>query len=144
MFHRFGSRTEVRSMVNALLEFLKTDPTRNMATRERRASFVESIIEEFLQFSAELRSLPPGWSQVPECQLSNQEKHWLDPDGAELGLASDGLSLPTDTHERVSELFANWLNAQLRDPLPTGDPEYREWRDQLREQIKAEERETQS
>ena len=144
MFRRFGSRPEVRSTVKALLAFLKADPARNLATRERRTAFVEGIIDEFLQFSAELRSLPPGWSQVPECCLSSPEKHWLDPDGIEEGLISSALPLPADTHERISEMFANWLNAQLRDPLPMGDPEYRDWRDMMNEQIKAEERETQS
>ncbi|MEO8120394.1 MAG: type I-F CRISPR-associated protein Csy1, partial [Rhodoferax sp.] len=144
MFHRFGRRPEVRSMVKALLAFLKTDPTRNLATRKRRAEWVNGLIDEFLQFSAELRSLPPGWSQAQECRLSNPEKHWLDPDGVDEGLVSGGLPLPTDTDERVSALFANWFNAQLRDPLPMGDPEYLEWRDQMHEQIKAEEREAQT
>jgi len=141
MFHRFGRRPEVRAMVKALLAFLKTDPTRNLETRERRAKGVDGLIDEFLQFSAELRSLPPGWSQEQECRLSNPEKHWLDPDGVEDGLVSGCPPPPTDTDERVSALFANWLNAQLRDPLPMGDPEYLAWRKQMQEHIKAEERE---
>lgn len=141
MFHRFGRRPEVRSMVRALLAFLKTDPTRNRATRERRAECVDGLIDEFLQFSAELRSLPSGWSQAQECHLSKPEKHWLDPEGVEQALASEELLMPTDTDERVSALFANWLNSQLRDPLPMGDAEYLEWRKQMNEHIKAEERE---
>lgn len=141
MFHRFSRRSEVRSLLKALLAFLKTDPTRNWATRERRAEGVDGLIDEFLQFSAELSSLPSGWSQAQECRLSNPEKHWLDPEGVEQALASQELPLPTDTNERVSALFANWLNAQLRDPLPMGDPEYLEWRKQMNEHIKAEERE---
>ena len=56
-------------------------------------------------------------------------------------LASAGVPLPTDTAERVSASFANWLNAQLRDPLPMGDAEFLEWRSRIYEQIKAEERE---
>lgn len=141
MFPRFGRRPEVRSMLKALRAFLKTDPARNLVTRERRAECVDALIDEFLQFSAELRSLPPGWSQEQECRLSNPEKHWLDPEGVEQALASQALPLPTDTDERVSALFANWLNKQLRDPLPMGDPEYLEWRKQMNENIKAAERE---
>ena len=141
MFSRFSRRTEVRKMVKALLAFLKSDPTRKLETRERRAEWENGLMDEFLQFRAELRSLPPGWSQTPDCRLANSEKHWLDTDGVEQALASEGLPLPTDTDERVSALFANWLNAQLRDPLPMGDPEYLEWRNQMHEQIKAEERE---
>ncbi|WP_025042086.1 type I-F CRISPR-associated protein Csy1 [Nitrosospira briensis] len=141
MFPRFNRRPEVRRMVKALLAFLKSDPTRNLETRRRRAEWVDGIIDEFLQFRAELRPLSPGWSQATECHLSNPIKHWLDPKGVERALASAGLPLPTDTAERVSALFANWLNAQLRDPLPMGDPEFLEWRNRMQEQIKAEERE---
>jgi len=144
MFPRYSRRPEVKQLVKALLAFLKSDPARTLETRERRAEWVNGLIDEFLQFSAELRSLPPGWSQTPECRLSNPEKHWLDPEGLEQALASEGLPLPTDTTERVSPLFANWLNAQLRDPLPMGDPEYLEWRNQMFDAIKTEEREAQS
>ena len=144
MFQRYSRRTEVRSVVKALLSFLKSNPVNNRAAKERRIELINALIDEFLQFSAELRSLPSGWSQAPECHLANSEKHWLDSEGVEQALASEGLPLPTDTAEQVSALFANWLNAQLRDPLPMGDPEYLEWRTQMHVQIKAEERETQS
>ena len=39
------------------------------------------------------------------------------------------------------QMIRNWINAQLRDPLPMGDPEFLEWRNRIYEQIKAEERE---
>ncbi len=141
MFHRYGRRPEVKDMVKVLLAFLKSDPTGNRETRDRRKAWVDVLIDEFLQFTAELRSLPPGWSQAPECRLGSAEKHWLDPEGVEEACIQSGLQLPTDTAERVSALFANWLNKQLRDPLPMGDPEFLEWRTQMHEQIKAEERE---
>jgi CRISPR-associated protein Csy1 len=141
MFPRFSRRPEVRKMVKALLAFLKSDPIRNLETRRRRAEWVDGIIDEFLQFCAELRSLPQGWSQTPKCQLTDLEKHWLDPQGVTQALASAGLPLPIDTAERMSAVFANWLNAQLRDPLPMGDPEFLEWRNRIYEQIKSEERE---
>lgn len=141
MFRRYGGRSEVKKMVKALLAFLKSDPARKLETRERRAEWVDGLIDEFLQFSAELRSLPPGWSQSPECHLPHSEKHWLDPEGVEQALTSDGLPLPADTAKLVSSMFANWLNAELRDPLPMGDQEYLEWRNRMYEQIKAEERE---
>ena len=141
MFHRFGRRAEVRQGVKALLTFLKNDPARNLKTRTHRAESVDNLIDEFLQFSAELRALPLGWSQTPECRLGSAEKHWLDPKGVEQACVQSGLPLPTDTGERISALFANWLNAQQREQLPVGDPEYLEWRNQMYEQIKTEERE---
>ena len=141
MFHRFSRRPEVRQSVKALLGFLKAEPKRNMETRDKRAAWVQLLIDEFLQFTAELRGLEPGWSQTPACQLGDAEARWLDPDGVALTDAELDRPPPTDIPERISAAFANWLNAQLRDPLPMGDPEFLAWRNAMHEQIKAEERE---
>ena len=141
MFPRYSRRPEVRQAVKALLAFLKSDPTRNAETRARRAEWVRALIDEFLQLRAELRALPPGWSQLTDCHLDSATAHWLDREGVETASAASGQPLLTDTAERLSAAFANWLNAQLRDPLPMGDPEFMEWRKQMHEQIKAEERE---
>ena len=141
IFPRFGRRTEVRLIVKAFVNFLKTSPLANIQTRNRRNNFLNDLIDDFFQFSAELRSLEPGWSQTTGCHLSSAEKHWLDPVGVEQACAESGLPLPTETADRVSSLFANWLNAQLRDPLPMDDATFLEWRNQMQEQIKMEERE---
>lgn len=141
MFPRYSRRAEVRRGLKELLAFLKSDPTRKLETRERRDALINGLIDEFLQFSAELRALSPGWSQGPDCRLGGADKHWLDPEGVEQASASSGLPLPTDTNERISAGFANWLNAQLRDPLPMGDAEFLHWRKLIEAQIKAEERE---
>jgi len=141
MFPRYSRRPEVRRALKALLAFLKSDPARNLQTRERRAEWVDALIDEFLQLRAELRALVPGWSQLPDCRLDGASKHWLDPDGVAQACAASQRPLPLDTTERICEAFANWLNAQLRDPLPMGDPEFLEWRKRMHEQIKAEERE---
>ena len=141
VFRRFGRRTAVRAIVKALLAFLKTSPPANLETRTRRNAFVNDLIDHFLQLSAELRSLEPGWSQTPACHLNSAEKQWLDPEGVEQACTESGLPLPTDTADRVSSLFANWLNGQLRDPLPMDDATFLEWRSQMHEQIKTEERE---
>lgn len=140
MFKQYGRRPEVKKLVKALLTFLKTDPARNFETREYRDQLVDGLIDEFLQFSAELRSLLPGWTQAPECQLGSAQKHWLDADGVGQACAESSLPLPTDTSERISEQFANWLNKQLRDPLPMDDATFLYWRKLMLEQIKEEER----
>lgn len=141
MFLRYGRRPDVRQNVRQLLAFLKTDPKRNIKTREKRAAWVNALIDEFLQFTAELRSLESGWSQTPACQLSDAEARWLDPEGVATTDALLERAPPTDIPERISAAFANWLNGQLRDPLPMGDPEFLEWRNEMHEQIKADERE---
>jgi CRISPR-associated protein Csy1 len=141
MFHRYNRRPEVRQCVKTLLQFLKTNPTSNEATRNKRAGLVNLLIDEFLQFSAELRNLKPGWSQMAECKLSDAECRWLDEAGVATTDAALGHSPPIDLPERISFSFANWLNAQLRDPLPMGDPEFLAWRNAMLEEIKTQERE---
>ena len=137
LFRRFERRTEVRRLLKALLAYLKTDPARNMETRRRIDEAVNAVIDELLQFVAELRTLPPGWSQQPGCELKPAEKHWLDPDGVAAAAKLAEQPLPTESAERVSSSFANWLNAQLRDPLPMGDDEFVHWRGLLLEEIQA-------
>ena len=137
MFPAYGRRPAVREGMKVLLAFLKTDPDRTQETREYRDELVNALADELLQFAAELGSLPPGWSQLQECRLSAAEKHFLDPGGV-LGTAREaGVARPADSADEVSESFANWLNARLRDPLPMGDPEYLHWRDLARTQLDA-------
>lgn len=141
MFQRYARRPEVKKLVKVLLAFLKSNPASNLDTREHRGELANGLIDEFLQFSAELRSLQAGWSQMPECRLGSAEKFWLDPDGVAQACATSGLPLPTDTAEHVSKAFSNWINEQLRDPLPMGDSEFLHWRKLMLEQIQTEERE---
>lgn len=140
MFNRYGRRQEVKSTAKALRDFLESDPTRNIHTRARRAALVERLIDELLLFTAELRTLDPGWSQDADCRLGEAERHWLDPEGAAAACAEAGDPVPDDVPERISAAFANWLNTQLRDPLPMADPEFVEWRRRMHEAIKAEQR----
>lgn len=142
MFQRYGRREEVRRTVRTLTHFLKTDPTPNTDTRTRRAALVDVLIDELLQFSAEIRTgLPPGWSQSADCGLDVAQRHWLDPDGVAQACAQRGVPLPADTAERISTAFALWLNAQLRDRagsgLPLGDAEALTWRKQMLDEIEA-------
>lgn len=141
MFHRYSRRSSVRQNVNALRNFLKAEPKRNIETRDKRDAWVHFLIDEFLQFTAELRSLEPGWSQSAACQLGEAESRWLDPDGMAQTDAELCRSPITDVSEQISASFANWLNAQLRDQLPAGDPEFLIWRNAMQEEIKTEERE---
>lgn len=141
MFPSFSRRKEVRDNLKALLAFLKADPKRNLETRNTRAAMVNELIDAFLQFTTELKTLEPGWSQTPQCQLSDAECRWLDPEGVAQTDVDLERYAPTDTTERISAAFANWLNARLRDPLPMGDAEFLAWRNAMHTQIKAEERE---
>jgi CRISPR-associated protein Csy1 len=120
--------------VQSLRRFLASDPTNNKATREVRNQIVESILDELIQFAAELHTLEAGWSKAIKCDLPASHRQWLDPLG--WGELADEEAL-----EQIARDFANWLNAQLRDPLPMGDPEYFYWRKLAREALGQVERE---
>ena len=139
MFHRFGRRSDVKQGVKALLGFLKSDPAANLTTRELRDALAADLVGELLVFSAEIRTLSPGWSQSLDCRLSSGEKHWLDPEGVAAVARQAEKPLPPHSAEQISQAFARWLNRQLRDPLPMGDPEYLHWRDLAQAELDAEE-----
>ena len=127
MFKWFERRPDVKRDVKTLLAFLTATPTANLATRIRRDRLVADLIGELLAFAAELRTIPPGWSQSPDCRLSDAERQWLDPDGTPRSAEQSVHAEPVSIAEPISQAFGRWLNEQLRDPLPMGDPEYLHW-----------------
>ena len=133
MFKAFGQRKSVWQQARALRQFLATDPSPTVDTRRQRADWVDNLIDELIQFTAGMQRLPTGWTQADDCQLPLSHRQWLDPEGAERG--SD------DPSQQVADDFANWLNAQLRPPLPVGDPEFGVWRKLTREALKVLDRE---
>ena len=120
LFERFGRRRAVGSLTDQLKRFLESDPQRNLRTRQRRDLLVDTLIEELIQFTAEVRTLAPGWSADSACRLPPLQSAWLDPDAT-----------PASSEEvtaAIADAFARWLNNRLRQPLPVGDPEYLYWR----------------
>lgn len=128
----FGRRPGVSSVVRRLRDFLKSDPPNNMETDQRREQYLECLIDELLMMAAELQQESiAGWSCDEERfgQLVEAEKLWLDPHRAEVP-EQEGFALARLTHDWPTEVgrrFGNWLNAQLRDSLPVGDIESKEW-----------------
>ena len=133
LFIFFGQRRSVRQQARALQQFLAADPTQNAKTRQKRADWVDNLIDELIQFTAGMRTLPPGWTQTDDCQLPLAHRQWLDPEDARPGADDPGA--------QVAEDFANWLNNQLRPALAVGDSEFVEWRKLAREALKDFERE---
>ena len=131
---RFGYRPEVKQTLQRLRQFLESNPPANLETRQRRDAMVFDLLDEWLQLSATLRTVAPGWSQRPECQLSAAQKHWLDPEGVSQAALDASAQAPDvdDTLDTVAADLARWLNDQLRDPLPVGDPELAHWRTLVR------------
>lgn len=133
LFERFGARRPAREPALQLRRFLESDPPPTQPTRLRVTDWVNTLIDELLYFTAELRALEPGWSQVPECRLCHAHKHWLDP----WAPAVNGDVRPSadDTAKIVAGDFANWLNSRLRKPLEVGDAEFLRWRKLALDQI---------
>lgn len=140
MFRRYEGRPEVRRTVKALLEFFKSPAflTPGQASKHEndtaRDDLVGVLIDELFQFTAELRTLAPGWSQLPDCLLSASEMHWLDPEGAD---SQSTAPWQADRADEVGKTFARWLNDILRiNKLPVADAEYQHWRALVDEQLR--------
>lgn len=131
LFRVWGRRSSVLVQARALRRFLEGKPPANQDTRKRVRDWVEALIDELIQFQAELLTLEPGWSQSDDCDLPKAQRLWLDPDGQTEGLPKE------EPEGDISREFANWLNAQLRNPLPTGDDEYTEWQRLAHAQLQA-------
>lgn len=138
LFKVFGRRPVVKQQARALRRFLETKPPSNVDTRRRVTSWVNDLIDELLQYSAELQTLAPGWSSSADCDLPAAQRLWLDPDSIEHRSTTVTIN---DAGDQVAADFARWLNSQLRDPLAVGDPEYGYWRKLASEQFGHNERE---
>ena len=132
----FTARPEVRATVRALRKFLASEPEPNLATRQLREAYTDALLDELVAFAGALQQLvQPGWSMDEERfkDLDYVEKLWLDPLRAELRaeaqFASDWLYM--DWPAEIGKSFARWLNKQLKNQLPVGDVEARQWRKEL-------------
>ena len=134
---RFGYRPEVRHTLQRLRQFLASNPPANLDTRQRRDAMLFDLLDEWLQLSAALRTVAPGCSQRPQCQLSAAQKHWLDPEGVVQAALDASIRVPKvdDTLDAVAQDLARWINSELRDPLPLGDLEFNHWRTLVRDEL---------
>ena len=137
---RFGYRPEVKHTLQKLRQFLESNPPANQDTRQRRDAMVFDLLDEWLQLSATLRVMAPGWSQRPECQLSAAQKHWLDPEGLAQAALEASMQVPDvdDTLDAVAEDLEHWLHGHLRDTMPLGEAELAHWRTLVRDELEQE------
>ncbi len=129
----FIARPEVRRTVRVLRTFLESNPEANQVTRQRRAELVDTLLDELVALAAELQQLlPPGWTCDDERfeKLDYDQKLWLDPLRAERPGETEFAEkwMQMDWPASIGMAFARWLNGQLRDKLPVGDVEARQWK----------------
>lgn len=133
----FNQRPTVRGTVHGLRSFLASNPKPNDQTRQHRAMLVDALVDELVAMAAEFQEyLPAGWTRPGGDRdrrferLAAAEKLWLDPLRGGLSgedeFAREWLLM--DWPAEVGRRFGNWLNAALRDLLPVGDAEAREWK----------------
>ena len=136
----FGRRKEVRELTRILRDYLsKVQTVNNVRIRDKRAELVAYTRDELLTYAAEIRSLPSGWSQHPECRLNIEEQCWLDPGRSKFDEFFASIYLRGDWQDGICERFANWLNARIRDSresLPMGDAEALEWQTVLDKELR--------
>ncbi|ABM57218.1 type I-F CRISPR-associated protein Csy1 [Verminephrobacter eiseniae] len=130
--HLYPQRPDVQKTVRELRRFLEEDPEPNLATRERRAAYVETLVNELLNLAGELQQgLPAGWTLNDKRfqQLAPVEQLWLDPRRATLPDEDDFAKewLWQDWPAAIAKRFGNWLNDKLAGRLLVGDVEAREW-----------------
>lgn len=131
----FAARPEVKSHVRKLRTFLESDPAPNQATRDRRDTLLDGLLDELVAMAGELQECPAGWTRDNDrfATLAMDEKLWLDPLRSQLPEESDFARqwMWMDWPEAVGKRFARWLNAQLGHKLPVGDVEALQWKELL-------------
>ena len=127
----FGRRREVWTLVYDLKQFLETNPSTTMHTRDLRDDFTAMLMDELMLFAMQMHSLPAGWSKDEHCRLVQNEIFWLDPGRAEEDIGFREARNSNNWADDVRHSFAKWLNDALGGKLPFGDMEYRYWRSEL-------------
>lgn len=131
----FGRRSEVRSLVKDLKQFLETNPSTDMHTRDLRDDYTAMLMDELALFAMQMHSLPAGWSTDEHCRLAEQEIFWLDPGRAEEDTAFREARNSVEWSDDIRHRFANWLNTALGGKLPFGDVEFRHWQKTLAKDV---------
>lgn len=135
-FKHFG---EVRKVLKALVDLLRSEPDPTMETRRRREAIEQEFGQQLAIFASSVHSrFTPGWTRESSCDLHESEKLWLDPERTGLppreGHEAEDAEF-ADAYERgewpdeIAGRFANWLNARLRDAgiKEVGDSEAKHW-----------------
>ncbi|UXZ53691.1 type I-F CRISPR-associated protein Csy1 [Halomonas sp. 7T] len=121
----------VKGLVKDLKQFLETNPSTDMHTRDLRDDYTAMLMDELALFAMQMHSLPAGWSADDKCELAAEEAFWLDPGRAEQDAAFREARNSVEWADEVRHRFANWLNAALGEKLPLGDVEFRHWQKTL-------------
>ncbi len=135
---RFGRRRTVWELTELLKKFLASvADDNNVRIRNKRAELVRHILDELLQYAAEIQELDGGWTLEAACKLNEAEQCWLDPKRAEADPAFAALRQQGAWQDDVCRRFGLWLNSRLHsDKLPVGLVESLEWQGLLQAELR--------
>lgn len=133
----FGYRRVVQGLTKALRTFLeKVQDYNNVHVREKRSEMISQIIDELVQYAAQIHDLEPAWSLDRDCRLNEEEQLWLDPGRADLDSEFRNKYESGAWRTLVSERFARWLNRRIEAKnIPMGDPEFLEWKREVEDML---------
>jgi len=127
--NHFGYR--VRKELWLLRKYLESQIKKDSIkpVRDNRKEQIENLMDELIQYMAEIRGFPAGWSADPECKLPRSEQLWLDPGRADWDNDFKTEREKNDWQKQVAGRFSNWLNKRLEsNKLAFSDVEYTEWK----------------
>lgn len=139
----FGGRRNVRELVKGLAQFLASTDYNNLAIRRARAARVDQLVDQLMQFAAEVQELEPGWSVEAQCRLNQAERLWLDPGRAATDAEFASAREAGDWQAQVADRFGKWLNARLESSKGGGkklrmdDAAHDAWAKEMAEALKA-------
>lgn len=126
--YSYRVRREVQELQQFLLSQAGKDSTQE--ARKERAQRINHLIDELIQFGAEIQYYyPAGWSASEECRLPQHQRLWLDPGRKERDEGFAQEREKNDWPQRIADDFATWLNRKLEHKkLAMSDVEHREWK----------------
>lgn len=133
-----GLEYRCRDIFSALVRLIKTDYN-NVNIRNARKDILDSLLYKVLAIASTIQEeYPAGWSK--DYSLHMSEKLWLDPQRAEQDEQFAGQRQSQEWQQDISNRFANWLNAQLKQQFKQikhefADAEHLEWQKEMQEMI---------
>lgn len=131
IFSKNGFERRVWNEIKELKSFLKDKYRLDgspESERSERGLRIESIIDQFFQYSSEIWEFDSGWSTQAECKLCFEQQLWLDPLRCETDEAFRKEFEKQDWQEKIASSFARWLNRVLETKkLRFSDDEHLRW-----------------
>lgn len=130
----------VRWEIWHLQQFLlsKVSKKSTWEVRKKRAQRIDHLIDELIQFGAEIQQVrPAGWSDSDECILPQHQRLWLDLGRTE---TDEDFALKREKNDWIQQIaddFGIWFNQKLKHKkLAMSEVEHREWKSLVAQKLR--------